>query len=736
MPAFLPFSALGAFLWSDTPMWVFDLQRQRMIWANPAGVTLWNAASLEEFLARDFSSLSEASITRNQSVMVEHAAGRSVRAQWTIYPKGLPVTVNAHSTGVQMADGSLAILYEAHPVPESIAASVLRGVEAMQHTSVLVALYRLDGSAVMRNPSAVRAFGAIDASADSSARRDEFAAMFVDPATAAALRDTVIAGRAFSEELQLATLSGPSWHSLDARPVPDPVTGEHLIQVNAQDISDLKATQAKLHLAKAAAEAANLAKSRFLANMSHEIRTPMNSILGMAQLLLLPNRMESEYQDYARTILTSGHTLLSLLNDLLDLSKIEAGKVKLDSTLFEPGQLIGQVQTLFSSSAKNRNLQLEGRWSGPPGQRYRSDSRRVGQILSNLVANGVKFTAQGQVRIDGTEIERDAVSALLEFSVSDSGIGIQAQELELLFQPFSQADSSPSREFGGTGLGLSIVRCLATLLGGAAGVDSEPGQGSRFWFRVRADLVGAADNARAAAECPSERLAERHQITLARFCGRVLVVEDKLANRKLIESMLTLLGLSVTLVHDGQQCLDALQRGAAAGAAAPDLVLMDIRMPVLDGYAATGRIRLWEADHGRTRLTIVALTADAVKETQARCMAAGMDDVVTKPITFAALIALLDKWLGAAAGAGLPAAPATQADQVQALLLAMEIIPLLEQNKFDAIARFRQLQTLVAGTDLAARFDGIDGMLGRFDFAGALECMRPLAAPTQWARHD
>lgn len=240
-------------------MWVFDLQHLRMTWANPAGVTLWNATSLEEFLARDFSSLSEASITRNQSVMAEHVAGRSVRAQWTIYPKGLPVTVNAHSIGVQMADGSLAILYEAHAVPESIAASVLRGVEAMQHTSVLVALHRLDGSAVMRNPSAVRAFGAIDACADTSARRDELAAMFIDPATAAALRDTVSAGHIYSEEMQLAIPSGPSWHSLDARQVPDPVTGEQLIQVNARDIRDLKATQTKLHLAKAAAEAANVA---------------------------------------------------------------------------------------------------------------------------------------------------------------------------------------------------------------------------------------------------------------------------------------------------------------------------------------------------------------------------------------------------------------------------------------------------------------------------------------------
>ena len=711
VPAFLPFSALDAFLWSDTPMWVFDLQRLRMSWANPAGVTLWNAASLEELLARDFSSLSEATIVRNQSVMAQHAAGRSVRDQWTIYPKGLPVTVNAHSIGVHMADGSVAILYEAQAVPESIAASVLRGVEAMQHTSVLVALYRQDGSAVMRNPSAVRGFGAIDACADASARRDELAAIFADPATAGALRATVIAGHTFSDEMLLALPGGPRWHSLDARRVPDPVTGEPLIQVNARDISDLKATQAKLHLAKAAAEAANLAKSRFLANMSHEIRTPMNSILGMAQLLLLPNRTESDHQDYAHTILSSGHALLSLLNDLLDLSRIEAGKVTLDSTVFEPGKLIGQIQSLFSSAAENRNLQLDGKWSGPPGQRYRSDSQRISQILSQLVANGVKFTAQGQVRVDGGEIERDAASALLEFSVSDSGIGIQAEELELLFHPFTQADSSTSREFGGTGLGLSIVRSLATLLGGAAGVDSEPGQGSRFWFRLRADLVGAADSARTG----PGRSPEASQIIsplifplispikLARFCGRVLVVEDSPINRKLIESMLTSLGVSVTLVHDGQQCLDALQRGAAAGEAMPDLVLMDIRMPLLDGYAATGQIRAWEAEHRRPPLTIIALTPDAVKETRARCTVAGMDDVVTKPITFAALIPVLGKWLDA---------------------------------KFDAIARFRQMQTLVAGSDLAARFDGIDGMLARFDFAGALERMRPLAAPTQRATHD
>ena len=274
---------------------------------------------------------------------------------------------------------------------------------------------------------------------------------------------------------------------------------------------------AALQKSEAAAEAANLAKSRFLATMSHEIRTPMNGILGMAQLLLMPGLTDDERKEFARTILTSGQSLLLLLNDILDLSKIEAGKVELESAVFEPAQLLREIKTLFLGSAKNKHLQIDDEWLGHHEQRYRSDAHRLRQMLSNLVGNAVKFTAQGSILIVGREIRADQEpgsndsSTLLEFSVSDTGIGIPAEKLALLFKPFSQADSSTTREFGGTGLGLSIVHSLSKLIGGEVGVESEAGKGSRFWFRVRVEAVGSDEACRQVAR--AEQIPDDQAVT-------------------------------------------------------------------------------------------------------------------------------------------------------------------------------------------------------------------------------
>jgi len=236
----------------------------------------------------------------------------------------------------------------------------------------------------------------------------------------------------------------------------------------------------ELRKSEAAAEAANLAKSRFLATMSHEIRTPMNGILGMAQMLLMPDLQEDEQQDYARTILTSGQTLMALLNDILDLSKVEAGKFQLEIIPFDPEQLIHETRSLFAEAAALKQLRLECHWRGGTGQRYQADAHRLRQMLANFVGNAVKFTPRGTIRIEAAEIEHDAATALLEFSVIDTGIGIPEDKRDLLFLPFSQADSSTTREFGGSGLGLSIVRGLAKLMGGEVGVESEAGKGSRL----------------------------------------------------------------------------------------------------------------------------------------------------------------------------------------------------------------------------------------------------------------
>jgi len=418
-------------------------------------------------------------------------------------------------------------------------------------------------------------------------------------------------------------------------------------------LAELQARQRRLERENAAAQQANLAKSRFLATMSHEIRTPMNGILGMAQLLLMPDLHDTERRDYARTILSSGQTLLSLLNDILDLSKIEAGKLQLNATVLDPLSLLRETHNLFMGAALANNLRLCFQWQTDGQQRYRADSHRLRQMLANLVGNALKFTRQGQICIEGRELSRGPDGAVLEFSVSDTGLGIAADRLPLLFTPFTQAEASTQRDFGGSGLGLSIVQSLALAMGGEVGVQSQPGQGSRFWFQLRAQPLNAADEARQSVR--PEPAAPELDGPSAWAGSHVLVVEDNLVNCQVIESLLGKLGLQVTVVNDGQQAVQAITQTDSASPGY-DLILMDLQLPVLDGYAATAMVRKWETRQQQPRCPIIALTADAFDDSRSQCLAAGMDDFLTKPISLPALKSALQRWLGRTV-AQLPTTP-------------------------------------------------------------------------------
>jgi CheY-like chemotaxis protein len=357
----------------------------------------------------------------------------------------------------------------------------------------------------------------------------------------------------------------------------------------------------------------------------------------MSQLLLMPGLKSDEVQDYARTILNSGNTLLTLLNDILDLSKVEAGKLEIKSAPFTPAQLLEELLALFRDSAGDKALSLSAAWRDSPQARYAADSMRLRQILSNLINNAIKFTPAGNVSIEGREVASEAGGVMLEFAVCDTGIGIPMEKQSELFKPFSQIDDSNTRQFGGTGLGLSIVRSLAELMGGSVSCESEAGKGACFRVRIRAERLPDSLDTRGLQRVDAEAATP---VSAAESRYSLLLVEDNLINRKVISAMLEKLGCHVHSVENGQEAVDAVCEGRR-----PDLIVMDCQTPVMDGFEATRRIRAWEAQQQKQRMPIIALTAAAFDADRMRSLEAGMDDFLTKPASMQTLHDTLKKYL-------------------------------------------------------------------------------------------
>ena len=421
-------------------------------------------------------------------------------------------------------------------------------------------------------------------------------------------------------------------HTLDGRETPVVCRARSVISQSGDldhiiwsfiDVSRLKQAEAEAVEARCAAEEANAAKSIFLATMSHEIRTPLNGVLGMAQALE-SDALSQLQRDRVAIIRESGEALLAILNDILDLSKIEAGRLELEDLEFDLAHLACGAHSAFTALANKKQLSFALNIEPSAEGRYRGDPTRIKQILYNLISNALKFTERGEVRVT---VSRE--NGELQLAVSDTGLGIPQDRLPALFAKFVQVDSSNTRRFGGTGLGLSICRDLATLMGGQINVESILGEGSRFTVTLAIPRVGDAMD-----EFEPEDDGLSHPAALQPL--KVLAAEDNTVNQLVLRTLLQQIGVETTVVENGRRAVEAWNTEHW------DVILMDIQMPEMDGVTAAQAIRAAETTTGRRRTPIIALSANAMSHQVAEYLAAGMDSHVAKPIDVRKLFSALE----------------------------------------------------------------------------------------------
>jgi Amt family ammonium transporter len=515
----------------------------------------------------------------------------------------------------------------------------------------------LDGRYLSVNPALARIYGYDSPETLIAGLRNISRQLYVDPDRRRQFRQALESHETvLNFESRVYRADGSIiWISENARVVRDARGTPQYYEGTVVDISERREQEAMLQAAHEKAEQANRAKSAFLANMSHEIRTPMTAILGYADLLL-EQELAPPCVEMIGIIKRNGDHLLEIINSILDLSKIEAGRLALETLPCDPCAMVAELASFMRVRAASKRLELEVEFRGAVPRQITTDPTRLRQILINLIGNAIKFTDRGHVRVTMSLVNQNAASCALQFEILDTGIGITAAELARVFEPFTQADVSTTRLFGGTGLGLSICRRLADILGGTLTATSTPGQGSRFVLTIPTGslagvpLLAPVAEAVATVDPPSTN-SPRSPDPAVLSGRRILLAEDGPDNQFLISHFLRRAGADVTVVENGQLAVDVVLQSESDGNAF-DVVLMDVQMPVLDGHSATRQLRR----RGFSR-PIVAVTAHAMNDDRETSLAAGCDEFVTKPVTYRSLVAAV--WRVLADLGGTPTPPAT-----------------------------------------------------------------------------